>query len=126
MLLYAPNWLRKTFQIQCIFVLVLGLIFLVIDIETAYSIVLGGFVYGLPQYWSIRREFSNSKAGVNIQLSLLQLYRLEIIKISLTVGLFMVMFVGIKPLNGLALLLTYMGLHIAAFIVPLIIKKPDS
>ncbi len=126
----APYWLQKVFKIQCAMVFVVGSCVFFISVETAYAIFLGAIVYGLPKLWVLWREFgtmgASHKTGINAPLSLLQLYRLEVIKVSLTVGLFIAVFAGVKPLNGLAVLVTYAVLHISALTLSLVITKSDS
>jgi F0F1-type ATP synthase assembly protein I len=129
----APLWLQKTLTYQAFVVALIGVGLSITDWITGMSVILGGAIYSLPAFWALRREFSRgkkrnsvSKLTADAALTLAQMYGNEILKLTLTVGLFGLAFGLIEPLNPLALLLAYIGSQLLAAILPVVIDKQTS
>jgi len=129
----APNWLQKTLTYQALVVALIGVGLSITDWVTGMSVILGGGIYSLPAYWALRREFargnkrnSTPKATADAKLTLVQMYGNEMLKLTLTVVLFGLAFGLVSPLNPLALLLAFIGSHLLAAMLPVVIDKQTS
>jgi len=129
----APLWLQKTLTYQALIVALTGVGLSITDWVTGMSVILGGTKYSLPTYWAFRREFargnkrnSTPKATADAKLTLVQMYGNEMLKLTLTVVLFGLAFGLVSPLNPLALLLAFIGSHLLAAMLPVVIDKQTS
>ena len=103
------------------------------DWVAGFSVILGGAIYALPAYWALKREFArgnnvdkSAKPNADARLTLAQMYGNEVIKICMTVVLFVLVFGLVKPLNPLALLLAFSGSHLLVALLPVVIDKQTS
>jgi F0F1-type ATP synthase assembly protein I len=129
----APLWLKKTLTYQALLVALVGVGLSITDWVMGMSVILGGAIYSVPAYWAFRREFlrankrsSAPEAIADAKLTLAQMYGNEVLKLILTVILFSLAFGLVKPLNPLALLLAFIGSHILAAMLPVVIDKQTS
>ena len=122
----APDWLVKTLKIQLIIILISGVGLFITSVITGYSVLLGGAIYNLPAYWSMRREFDRSKASNDPKRTLAQMYGNELLKFFFTILLFVMAFTVIEPLDHKALLLAYIGSYLLAAFLPVVIAKQTS
>lgn len=84
---------------------VLALIVLLLvpfDFVVAYSALLGGLIYLVPQLWHAWRHFKNRAPGT-ANRALAELYAGQIWKMALMAMLFALSFVLIEPLSGFSL-----------------------
>ena len=129
----APLWLQKTLTYQCLLMVLVGVGLSITDWVAGFSVILGGAIYALPAYWALKREFArgnnldkSAKPNADARLTLAQMYGNEVIKISMTVVLFVLVFGLVKPLNPLALLLAFSGSHLLVALLPVVIDKQTS
>jgi len=129
----APNWLQKTLTYQALIVALIGVGLSITDWVAGMSVILGGAIYSLPAYWALRREFARGNkrnsaptAQADARQTLAQMYGNEMLKLILTIVLFSLAFGLVKPLNPLALLLAFVGSHLLAAILPVVIDKQTS
>jgi len=87
----------------------------------AYSALSGGLIATLANAWFAVKVFSNQ---CNEPIKLVRgFYQGEIYKIILTAALFLLAFVLIKPVNALALLMTYFLVHMTPALVSAIRRE---
>ena len=128
----APLWLQKTLTYQALLIALIGVGLSITDWIMGMSVILGGAIYSLPAYWAVKREFSRgNKRGSSLQkadagVTLAQMYGNEVLKITFTVILFCLVFGLVKPLNPLALLIAFIGSHLLAAVLPVVIDKQTS
>ena len=125
----APIWLQKTLTYQALVVVLIGVGLSINDWVTGLSVILGGAIYSLPAYWAMKREFKrglSSAEAPDARQTLAQMYGNEMLKLVLTVVLFSLAFGLVKPLNPLALLLAFVGSHLLAAMLPVVIDKQTS
>ena len=121
----APIWLQKTLTYQALIVVLIGVGLSITNWVTGLSVILGGAIYSLPAYWALKREFKR-KPKADAKLTLAQMYGNEMLKLGMTVDLFSLAFGLIKTLNPLALLLAFVGSHVLAAMLPVVIDKQTS
>ena len=107
---------------QCLLSLLIAVTLLWVDLVTAYSSLLGGLCCVLPNAYFTRRAFMHFGTAEPRQV-LRGFYVGGAVKIALTAWLFMVAFVAIKPLNVLALLLTYIAIQSVSWFAPLLLRQ---
>ncbi len=122
----APHWLQKTLTYQVLIVALIGVGLSIADWVAAMSVILGGAIYSLPAYWALKREFKRKQPTADAKQTLAQMYGNEMLKLVLTVALFSLAFGLVKPLNPLALLLAFVGSHLLAIMLPVVIDKQTS
>jgi F0F1-type ATP synthase assembly protein I len=122
----APHWLQKTLTYQALVVALVGVGLSITDWVAAMSVILGGAIYSLPAYWALKREFKRKQPKADAKQTLAQMYGNEMLKLVLTVVLFSLAFGLVKPLNPLALLLAFVGSHLLAAVLPVVIDKQTS
>ncbi|MBT3437599.1 MAG: ATP synthase subunit I [Oceanospirillaceae bacterium] len=122
----APHWLQKTLTYQVLIVALIGVGLSITDWVAAMSVILGGAIYSLPAYWALKREFKRKQPTADAKQTLAQMYGNEMLKLVLTVALFSLAFGLVKPLNPLALLLAFVGSHLLAIMLPVVIDKQTS
>jgi len=87
-----------------------------VDIVMAYSALTGGMIATIASAWFAYKVFRVSPDSA-AQTMLASAYMGEIYKIILTGALFICAFVLIKPVNALALLITYFVIHMTPAMV---------
>jgi ATP synthase protein I len=99
--------IRRGIYIQFMVSVVLALVLLAVAKNYALSALAGGLTASLAQVWFAWRVFSLQQETEPNQI-LGTVYRAEIGKISLTITLFIVAIVLIRPLNMVALMGSYL------------------
>jgi len=87
-------------------VIVAGVIFFLFDLVAAYSILLGGFISIVPNGYFAWKAF-RFRGARNTPLIVKSFYAGETGKLIMTGVLFALVFAGIKPLNELAVILSF-------------------
>lgn len=82
------------------------LLYIAVNIETAYSAALGGVAYIVPNAYFVKYAFRHS-AAESADLAVRWFYVGEAVKVLATVLIFIACFVYIRQLNMAALFLTY-------------------
>ena len=82
---------------------------------TAYSVLLGGLISTVPNGYFARKAFRYRGARYTEQI-IKSFYAGEVGKMVMTVGMFALVFAGIKPLNPLAVIVSYVVTIIAGLI----------
>lgn len=95
--------------IVCVIAALFGLVFL--DIVAAYSILLGGLVSIVPNSYFARKAF-RYRGARNTPLIVKSFYAGETGKLIMTGVMFAIVFAGIKPLNPLAVIVSYIAMII--------------
>jgi len=92
---------------------------LVFGLTPAYSVLLGGLICLVPNTWFAYRtfRFQGARAAREIVRSF---YAGEAGKLALTALMFAGVFIGIKPLNALALFAGFCLIQLVGWIVPLV------
>lgn len=110
---------------QLVCCVLLTLIALVFGITAAYSVLLGGLICLIPNcYFAYRTfQFEGARAAREIVKSF---YRGEAGKLVLTSLLFAAVFMGVKPLNALALFCGYCAVLSISWVVPLLYEKQQT
>jgi F0F1-type ATP synthase assembly protein I len=122
----APHWLQKTLIYQALIVVLIGVGLSITNWITGLSVILGGAIYSLPAYWALKREFKRTQPTADAKQTLAQMYGNEMLKLVFTIVLFSLAFSLVKPLNPLALLLAFVGSHLLAALLPVVIDKQTS
>ena len=105
--------------------LVAGMLYLYQDVVSAYSALLGGFIYLLPSLYQVRKVFSPASSN-NIHQVLGDLYKSEIWKMALTIVLFGVVFSMVRPIDSFSILGVFIMMQITAWLVPLLMRHRYS
>jgi len=92
----------KTLKYQAVALLLLALLALPFDLVVAYSALLGGTIYLLPNSWQAKRHF-DSQVSRSAQATLAELYAGQIWKMALSATLFALVFVLVEPLSVFSL-----------------------
>ena len=111
----AQQQFQKVFLIQIVSAFLIAGVLLLHSMVTAYSALLGGFIFLLPSYFFARKALASQgkeTAGTIVR----QVYASEIWKMTMSVVLFSTVFILIHPLNPFSLVGTYVGLQLIAFI----------
>ena len=87
-------------------VIAAGVIFFLFDLVAAYSILLGGFISIVPNGYFAWKAF-RFRGARNTPLIVKSFYAGETGKLIMTGVLFALVFAGIKPLNELAVILSF-------------------
>ena len=98
----ARQWYFTTLKYQSAFLALVTLLLVPFDLVVAYSALLGGLIYLLPQFWHAWRHFRN-RAPETANRALAELYAGQIWKMALMAMLFALSFVLIEPLSGFSL-----------------------
>lgn len=94
-------------MVESVLTLIIGLIlFTFATVISAYSALLGGLAYVIPNAWFVMRAF-NDKGHMTPQTILNRFYLGEAGKLFLTAILFALYFLTVEPLHIGALFLTY-------------------
>ncbi len=93
--------------------------------ELALSAFLGGLVCVLPNYYFARQMFTKRRSA-DPQSIIWSIYIAELIKLSLAIILFAVIFINYKDLHPLTLLITYFIAQSCMWIAPLFTDKHDE
>jgi len=101
---------------------VMSLLFLAKDMSAAYSALLGGLIFTLPNAYFAFKAFTHSGAR-QAKLIVKSFYMGESVKLILTAVLFTVVFVLVKPLNVLALFLTFFVLVMSNWLIPMVFNQ---
>jgi len=100
----------RIFQIQVAFTVAVAFLAAFYSITAAYSALLGGLLYLLPNIffaWRVLSRQSNTPRGV-----LADMYIGEIWKMAITILLFAVIFILVPTVSPFSLFLTFILLHI--------------
>jgi len=92
----------KTLKYQGAILALTALLLAPFDFIVAYSALLGGLIYLLPQLWHAWRHFNN-RTPETANRALAELYAGQIWKMALMAMLFALSFVLIEPLSGFSL-----------------------
>jgi ATP synthase protein I len=108
--------LLKIFASQCIVLAVLSLGLLLVNVTTAYSVLLGGMVCIFPNVYFAFLAFRHSGASAAEAVAK-SLYRGEVGKFLLTAVLFACVFVLIRPLSVGALFTTFIAMMVLNWVL---------
>lgn len=115
----------KMIVVQCGVAITVSLFFLTKGMVGAYSALAGGMVFILPNAYFAYKTFSHGGAS-QAQKIVKAFYTGEAVKLVLTATLFTVVFVSIKPLDILALFVSYFLVLVSNWLMPFIINfKPQ-
>jgi len=95
---------------------------LIFDFTIAYSSLTGGLIATLANAWFALKVF-RLKPTINPEVLLTTFYVGEIYKFIFTGAMFVMAFVLIKPLNVVALLVTYLLIHLTPALVNVLSTK---
>ena len=107
---------------QLLATIMLSVILLFFDRIVAYSSLIGGLIATLANAWFAIKVF-RVKSTVAAETLLTTFYVGEIYKFIFTGAMFMIAFVLIKPISVVALLLTYLFIHITPAVQNVFIKN---
>lgn len=102
--------------------IVLFAVSLIFDFTIAYSSLTGGLIATLANAWFALKVF-RSKPTVKPEILLTTFYVGEIYKFVFTGAMFVMAFVMIKPINVVALLVTYFLIHLTPALVNVFSKQ---
>ncbi len=106
---------------QLLATIMLSVILLIFDRVVAYSSLIGGLIATLANAWFAIKVF-RVKPTVAAEVLLTTFYVGEIYKFVFTGAMFIVAFVLIKPISIVALLLTYLFIHMTPAVHNVLIK----
>lgn len=98
---------------------VMSLLFFAKGISAAYSALLGGLIFTVPNAYFAYKAFTYSGARAARQI-VKSFYMGESVKLILTAVLFTIVFVLVKPLDVLALFLTFFVLVMSNWLIPMV------
>lgn len=98
---------------------------LVFGLIPAYSVLLGGLICLVPNAWFAYRtfQFQGARAAQEIVRSF---YAGEAGKLALTAIMFAGVFIGVKPLNALALFTGFCLIQLVGWLVPLLYSRTGT
>jgi len=102
--------------------IVLFAVSLIFDFIIAYSSLTGGLIATLANAWFALKVF-RSKPTIKPEILLTTFYVGEIYKFVFTGAMFVIAFVMIKPINVVALLMTYFLIHLTPALVNVFSKQ---
>lgn len=108
--------LRQIFLQQAALILLVSAACLVLGVTAAYSALLGGLLYLLPNLYFAWRAFSGQSTD-NAQRVVIRMYASEIGKMMLAVALFSATFMLVHPLSPFPLFGTFMLLQLSGWIL---------
>lgn len=118
--------IKKLLAGQFLAMLIVGLIgFLTAGHVAGISALLGGFICWLPSMYFAMRAF-RYKGARAAQKIVSSMYAGAVGKMLLTMALFTIVFIKVKPLSALALFLGFAVVQTMNWIVPLLVAKADS
>ena len=118
----ATVHISKVLWIHFISTLILSAVLSVFNGIIGYSVLLGGLIYSFPARLALKRERSASKKEIlDARQVLGWMYRNELLKLGLTIALLITVFAFLRPIHGLALLVTYIGSHFLATVLSVLI-----
>jgi len=100
-----------TLKYQAIILFLMSLLLALFDFVVAYSALLGGLIFLLPQIWHAWRHF-NKPSGVTPNRALAELYAGQIWKMALMATFYALVFVLIHPLSGFSLFATLLLMQV--------------
>jgi len=106
---------RRIFLQQAALILLVSAACLVLGVTAAYSALLGGLLYLLPNLYFAWRAFSGQ--GGSAQRVLIRMYASEIGKMMLAVALFSATFLLVQPLSPFSLFSTFILLQFSGWIL---------
>lgn len=112
----STRGLRQIFLQQAALILLVSAACLVLGVTAAYSALLGGLLYLLPNLYFAWRAFSGQGAD-NAQRVVIRMYASEIGKMMLAVALFSATFKLVQPLSPFSLFGTFMLLQLSGWIL---------
>lgn len=114
---------RRMLLIQLSFILLIVAVLMVAQgWVSAYSALLGGLIYLLPSGYQTHQALAPTHAN-NIRQVLWNLYKSEIWKMALTLMLFGVVFVSVRPIEPFSLFSAFVLMQVIAWFVPLLMKR---
>lgn len=114
--------ISRILWVHLILTLSLSMVVCVFNEIIGYSVLLGGLIYNLPARLALKREkFASKKEKFDASKVLGWMYRNELLKIGLTTALLTVVFVFLRPIHSLALLCIYIGSHVLANVLSVLI-----
>ncbi len=117
--------IMKIIAVQVVVMVSVSLLFLLKGYTAAYSALAGGCVFILPNAYFAYKTFSHGGASQARNI-VKAFYVGEAVKIILTAALFTMVFVGVKPLDVLAMFVAYFLVLVSNWLMPLIINyKPQ-
>lgn len=112
----AQKLARRFILAQLITTIVLSMTLFIFDITVAYSSLAGGIIATLANAWFALKVF-RTRSNETPETLLATFYVGEIYKFVLTGAMFIIVFVLIRPLNVVALLGTYLIIHLTPAVV---------
>jgi ATP synthase protein I len=111
---------------QLMLTVTVGILFLTKGTTSAYSALLGGLIFALPNAYFAQKAFAHSGAR-SAQLIVKSFYMGEAVKLILTAVLFTIVFVSVKPLDVMALFLTFFVILMSNWLTPWVFShKPQQ
>ena len=110
---------------QLVAALAAGTVGLASDVQAGYSALLGGLICWLPNCYFAFRAFRHRGAR-SARKIVRSFYAGEAGKMALTMLLFAVVFVNVRPLNALALFVGYIATQASNWIVPLMVNRLEN
>ena len=99
---------------QCMLMVLIAIGCLAVDWVTSYSSALGGLVCIFPGVYAAIRALKEAPSGIT------PIVAGELGKLALSIALFIVVFVLVKPLNVLSFFGTFIGLQLVYVVVPVL------
>lgn len=96
--------------------------FLLTEGVSAYSALLGGVVCFVPNLYFAWAAFRHQGAQAAKQV-IRSFYKAEAVKFGLTVVLFALVFIAVRPLNPISFFLTYAVVQSVHWLSPLVMKR---
>jgi len=117
--------LMRIFLLQAALVLIVSAACLLLGRVEAYSALLGGGLYLIPNLYFIWRALGNRHAN-SARTVLVSMYASEIGKMLLAVALFSATFMLVRPLSPFSLFGTFMLLQLSGWMLQLKLYKTGS
>lgn len=115
----------KLMMYQLIAVLLISLVSSLISFQAAYSALLGGLIFVVPNALFIYMTFFFVEVGSARKIAN-SMYIGEAIKFGLTAVLFAIAFTLIKPLNELTLFVTFFVVLMINSLSPMFVRRPNG
>jgi ATP synthase protein I len=104
----------RIFLIQALLIAIIAVITLIYGVTQAYSVLLGGLLYLLPNaYFAKRLLFSRQNSSVNRALA--EMYIGQIWKMAISIVGFSAVFIMVRPLSPFSLFLAFILLQVSGW-----------
>lgn len=107
----------RIYLLQMVIILIISAVSLLNGPVAAYSALLGGLLYLVPNLYATWRALLTKRPADSAQQVVISLYASEIGKMVVAIGLFSATFVLVKPLSPFSLFLTFILLQITGWLL---------